>query len=100
MDITLFPFINPLFLSLLFTKRRKEPSQQRPSIEDFEDDDEDVDDGLDDDGSDADDEVRCRQGWDAGQSLQEGPPGSLGCPTYNKQVKVWSMSGSVPIKRS
>jgi len=44
MDITLLPFIHSLFLSLLFTKRRKEPSRQRQSIEDVEDDDEDVDD--------------------------------------------------------
>ena len=52
-----FPFINSQFLSLLFTKRRKEPSRQRQSIEDLEDnDDEDVDVDVDD-GDGGDDEV-------------------------------------------
>lgn len=30
--------------------------------------------------------VRCRQGWGAGQSLQVGLLGSLGCPTFVGQI--------------
>ena len=53
--------------------------------EDVEDGDEDVEDGG---GGGKDDQVRCRQGWDAGQSLQEGLLVSLGCPTYKNRSKI------------
>ena len=51
-----FHLLIHIFLSLLFTKRRKEPSRQRQSIEDLKDND-DVDVDVDDVDDGGDDEV-------------------------------------------